>query len=223
MVYTTVMRLFTVALVSSILGCGASRPPPSAAATPSPFVASPVAGLGNPEVIVENASDRPFTIVLTGATTTKLEIPPHEKRTVRLPPGNYGYDASAPNLFPAKGTQAFASDMRYLWKFVIVTRSADDPEFAGMGWHCFEVMGKPAYLVCTRHKDQCDKARTEPGPPGEPPLSACAEYKTVYGFTDEPKNFTVSARTMEICEELRPTYLKQATDPAKVTACKERP
>ena len=61
------------------------------------------------------------------------------------------------------------------------------------------------------------------GPPGEPPLSACAEYKTVYGFTDEPKNFTVSARTMEICEELRPTYLKQATDPAKVTACKERP
>lgn len=217
------MRLAALALASLLLGCGSSQPAAAPPSAPSPFIATPAAGLGNPEVIVENASERPFTIVLTGATATKLEVPPHEKRTVRLAPGTYGYEASAPDILPAKGQQAFAADMRYAWKFVIVTKSADDPEFAGMGWHCFEVLGKPAYLVCTRHKDQCEKAHAEPGPPGEPPLGPCGEYKLVYGFTDEAKNFTVSARTMEICEQLRPTYLKQATDASKVTECKERP
>lgn len=218
------MRLASALFAVLLVGCGSAPKPAAPATTPSPFVATAVEGLGEPEVIVENASDRPFTIVLTGKNINeKLSIPPHEKRSLRVPPGIYGYEASAPDILPAKGEQAFAQDVRYAWKFVILTKSADSPEFAGMGWHCFEVMGKPAYLVCTRHKTQCEKARAEPGPPDEPPLSPCAELKVVYGFTDEAKNFTVSARTMEICEQLRPTYLKQATDPAKVTPCRERP
>lgn len=220
------MRLvFAIALLSVLVGCGSLQPP---AASPkstaaSPFVAERVEGLGNPEVTIENASDVPFTIVLIGASSTTIDVPPHEKRTVRLTPGTWAFEASAPNLFPVKGEQAFAEDVRYSWKFTVVTKSADDPEFVGKGWHCFEVKGAPAYLVCTRHKDKCEKTRAEPGPPGEPPLSECAEYKVVYSFIDEAKNVAISATTLEGCEKLRPTYLKQATDPTKVTPCKEHP
>lgn len=219
------MRLvLAIPLLSILIGCGSSQPAPAAPQKAgSPFIAHRVEGLGNPEVTIENASDVTFTIVLTGATTEKLEIPPHQKRTLRLSAGTWAFDASAPNIFPVKGEEAFAHDMRYVWQFSVVTKSADDPEFVGKGWHCFEVKGEPPYLVCTRHKDRCEKSRAEPGPPGEPPLGECTEYKTVYSFIDEAKSVSFSSATLDGCEKLRPSYLKQASDPAKVTACKEHP
>lgn len=98
------MRLVSALFVVLLLGCGSAPKPVTPANTPSPFVATAVEGLGDPEVVVENASERPFTIVLTGKTIhEKLEIPPHEKRSLRVPPGIYGYEASAPDIFPAKG------------------------------------------------------------------------------------------------------------------------
>lgn len=214
------------ALAAVLVACGGASPQPVAAppTSKSPFIAQQVQGLGDPEVVVENRSDKAFTIALTGTTQATLEVPPHEKRSVRLKPGSYTFKASADETAPAEGQHAFAKDMRYSWVFDIVMKRDDDPEFAGKGWHCFDVKTQPLpYYVCTRDKARCQKAHDVPPKPGEPEVGECAAQQVVYGFFDEARNILVYTLAMEPCEKIRASYLKQATDAAKVTACVEKP
>ncbi len=218
--------LLLSALVVGLLGCGSSKQRPVAAppASKSPFVAEAVAGLGDPEIIIENRSDLPFTIALTGATASTLEVPPHEKRAVRLKPGTYSYKATAPEILPAEGEHAFAKDMRYAWTFLIVKKHADDPEYAGKGWHCFEVKTKPlSYYVCTREKSHCEKLHAEPAKPDEPPIGDCAPQKVVFGFVDAARDVAVYTLDSSSCAQIHASYLKQASDASKVSACTEKP
>lgn len=215
-----------IAVAFALTGCGGSPAQPVTAppTSKSPFIAEQVQGLGDPEVVVENRSDKAFTIALTGASQATLEVPPHEKRSVRLKPGSYAFKASADETAPAEGQHAFAKDMRYSWVFVIVMKRDDDPEFAGKGWHCFDVKTEPLpYYVCARDKARCQKAHDEPVKPGEPPVGECTAHQTVYGFFDEARNVLVFTLAMEPCEKIRATYLKQAPDASKVGACLEKP
>jgi hypothetical protein len=220
------MNRFLVLALLALSSCGGATPPakPPAPTTGSPFTAQPIEGLGDPEVVIENRSDVPFTVALTGAAATTLEVPPHEKRSVRVKPGSYTYKASSPEILPAEGAHEFVKDMRYLWAFFIVKKHADDPEYAGKGWHCFDVKTKPLpYYVCTREKSHCEKLHAEPAKPGDPPIGDCAPQTVVFGFVDSARDIAIYALDGATCGQLRTSYLQQVTDATKVTGCTEKP
>jgi hypothetical protein len=186
-------------------------------------MAEAVAGLGDPELVIENDSDVNFTIVLNGAQSSTLEVPPHQKRSVRLKPGTYSYSGGAPDIIPVEGNETFAGDMRYSWRFFVKMIGPDDPAFVGKGWSCFEVSAKPDFMMCGRSMSACQKAQASLQKPGDPPTKPCAEHKIVYGFSDTVENLLIYGPTMEQCEVIRKEYLKEAKDAAKVTPCVEKP
>ena len=47
---------------------------------------------------------------------------PNEKKTIKLPPGNYDYRASAPEVVPNFGTETLKEGVEYSWKFYITSR-----------------------------------------------------------------------------------------------------
>jgi uncharacterized protein YgiM (DUF1202 family) len=71
------------------------------------------------EVRIINDSDRTMTIKLN-STTYKFN--PKEKQNLILPPGDYSYRASAPNVIPSVGVKNFKFNGAYKWTFYIVTR-----------------------------------------------------------------------------------------------------
>jgi len=219
------MRSLLLLVPLLVLSCGGSQPKPaqSGPVSKTPFTAQHIEGLGDPEIIVENRSDKVFTIALTGATPMTLEVPAHGKQSIRLKAGTYGYNASAPNILPLDGQHAFAKDMRYTWVFFIEKTSVDDPKYAGKGWHCFEVKSQPiSYYVCGREKAHCDQLHAQPAKPDEPPIGECAPQAVTHSFVDTVRDIAVFALDKDACDKLRTSYLKQASDPTKVTACEEK-
>ncbi|MBP6754682.1 MAG: SH3 domain-containing protein [Bacteroidia bacterium] len=71
------------------------------------------------EVRIINDSDRTMTIKLN-STTYKFNA--KEKQNLILPPGDYSYRASAPNVIPSVGVKNFKFNGAYKWTFYIVTR-----------------------------------------------------------------------------------------------------
>ena len=52
----------------------------------------------------------------------KDKFNPKEKQNLILPPGDYSYRASAPNVIPSVGVKNFKFNGAYKWTFYIVTR-----------------------------------------------------------------------------------------------------
>ncbi len=88
--------------------------------TSSPFAARYVAGLGEPEVVVSNKSDRAITVSLDGPKSESFTVQARSSVTKTLPAGGYSYRATAAGVSPASGMQAFVKNYRYTWTFMII-------------------------------------------------------------------------------------------------------
>ena len=75
--------------------------------------------ISNPEIEVENVSDKDLTLKVSDA---RFVVPKHSKKAVIVPPGEHKYHASAPNVYPAIGKNDFRTGHRYTWKFWIESR-----------------------------------------------------------------------------------------------------
>ena len=99
----------------------------------------------------------------------------------------------------------------------------DDPRYLGKGYHCFEVKTKPvSYYACAREQKHCEAMHAQPPKPDEPPIGECAAQPVVHVFVDAVRELSVFALDKASCEKLRTDYLKQASDPTKVSACEEK-
>jgi hypothetical protein len=87
----------------------------------SGFVAEYVPTLINPEVVVENRSEKPITMELRKDLPRTMTIAPYSSQSLGLLPGTYHFHASAPGVMPASGVETFASQYRYTWIFTIET------------------------------------------------------------------------------------------------------
>lgn len=130
-------RLIAVGISLGLLSCSGSQPTepqveasgaeqPSQAQpettesrTVTPFQSERVEGLGEPEIMVVNTTGHTITIVMTGPSDERLILPPNATQYARLRVGAYAFEASAPGLGNATGTNSFEPDHRYSWTFVV--------------------------------------------------------------------------------------------------------
>ena len=109
------------------------------------------------EVVVDNLTDVPLSLRLSGAANLKLEVPAHHQRSIRMKPGSYAYQATALLAPPAGGSARFLEDHRYRWTFAIVRMPSDDPALAGTGFHCFDPEHELPFKSCYRAKEVCEQ------------------------------------------------------------------
>jgi len=93
----------------------------TSAAPASPFKAEYDANLTEPEIVVDNQTDRLLTLSLQGPAETTLSVPPQEKKKVTLAAGEYEFFCSAPGVQSLSGSQVFQKKYRYVWQFSIMT------------------------------------------------------------------------------------------------------
>ncbi len=86
-----------------------------------PFQAQRVPHLQQPEVVVNNQSNKQINLTLSGATSRSVVIPAFSSQSVSVPSGSYTYRATAEGVVPASGRQFFQSQHRYTWTFSIRT------------------------------------------------------------------------------------------------------
>lgn len=109
------MRRLISLLVVMFLMMGCSATP----AVQTPFERQEVRGLGDPEVVVVNMTNRTITVDLSGAATRSLTIAAMQTARATVPRGDYVYRASTKGATPFEGTDTFEPDGRYTWSFVI--------------------------------------------------------------------------------------------------------
>ena len=215
------MRSLLLLASLMVVGCGTTAPPARAPkAGPSPFQEQVVEGLGDPEVVVENQSDRPFTLVLSGAGAHTLTIPPHDKRTVKLAAGSYTFHASAPDVKPLDGQHTFELDRRYSWTFFVDEKDPDE----GKGWVCFSIATTP-FLGCERTADACKERRDGVAKdPAAPKLGLCEPLTTPWTFVQKDKKREWFGKDEANCNKARDTYqADEKLEPLALSACKPRP
>lgn len=78
-----------------------------------------VASDRNPELIIENGTDRILSLRLGEKLLT---IAPNSQQTVSVPPGNYRFYGSVPNALPTFGEREFPKGIIFTWRFYIVRR-----------------------------------------------------------------------------------------------------
>lgn len=85
----------------------------------------PTQGLnGASEYAVENSTDYVLTILMSGPSPQRVQIPPHAIQSIRVTPGTYEIAArvSDPSVIPYYGTESFSRDFQHPTQFYIRVR-----------------------------------------------------------------------------------------------------
>ena len=72
----------------------------------------------SPEAEIFNNMNKELTLKIN---SDNFIFEPYQTRTITLAPGSSTYRASAPGVIPSIGSENFESNMKYKWKFYIVT------------------------------------------------------------------------------------------------------
>lgn len=204
----------------SLTACSTPPPPKPAPTAASPFVATPVQGLGDPEVVVENKSGLPLTLEIKGEKGGTLQIAPGAKASMRVAGGPHAFLASSPGsaVAPLEGEETFLADYRYLWVFIV--KSADPDE--GKGWFCFTT--GDLFLGCARSEAACKTRQAEPGKPGDPARGPCVATPEPWTFVDTDKKAEWFSADEASCTKARELYIAEAKpNPLAVVVCKTHP
>lgn len=212
-------KMSPVVLAAVWLGCASTPAPPPKPAAPSPFVATPAPGLGDPEIIVDNQADLALTLEIKGGKGGTIAVPAHSKVALRVSAGEHAFIASAPGVKSAEGQQTFAADMRYSWTFTVVSGDPDE----GKGWFCYGT--NQMFLGCGRTPSDCEERFQRPLDPDEK-RTPCQPMPLPWTFVDTDKKgewFTADEAT---CNKARDGYLANAVpkpNPLAVQVCRTHP
>jgi len=72
----------------------------------------------SPEAEIFNNTNKELTLKIN---SDNFIFDPYQTRTITLNPGSSNYRASAPGVIPSIGYKNFESNMKYKWKFYIIT------------------------------------------------------------------------------------------------------
>lgn len=200
-----------------LLGC-ATAPPPKPAA-PSPFVATPAPGLGDPEIIIDNQAELALTLEVRGGKGGTITVPPRGKLAMRVSPGAHAFVATAPGVKPAEGEQTFLGDMRYVWVFTVVSSDPDE----GKGWFCYGT--NTPLLGCGRTQAACEERFKKPLLPGEA-RTPCKPTPLPWTFVDTEKAAEWFSADEASCNKARDGYLTESLpkpNPLSVLVCRTHP
>jgi hypothetical protein len=75
--------------------------------------------LEEPEIVVENLSEKNLTINFSGEASRNMWISPRSEKRIKLPAGTYNYEANAKGIAPITGKLTFERQHRYTWRFII--------------------------------------------------------------------------------------------------------
>lgn len=91
------------------------------------FTKEKIAGLGDPEVVIQNDSEYNLVLNIAGPQSGTVSITPRSDKAFKLTAGTYtveAYSPDAPGVTPYKGSEVFDIDYRYTWKFYIQSQNA---------------------------------------------------------------------------------------------------
>jgi hypothetical protein len=76
---------------------------------------------GNPQIIVDNATEYAITVSLAGPTTQTVIIPAGQSRTVTVAQGGYGVTAtsSGPGVIPLSGNETYSAGLQYRVRYFL--------------------------------------------------------------------------------------------------------
>ncbi|MFO0551043.1 MAG: hypothetical protein U0271_21820 [Polyangiaceae bacterium] len=181
------IRTGLVVLGLLLAGCGGSSAPPANPETP--FQREEVAGLGEPEVVVASAVNRPITVTLMGPKNAAFTVPAMETAKMSVPPGTYHYRAEAKGAKPYEGEQTFESDGRYTWSFVII-RSGPIPPASVVSSLGRALKGEPLAGLVFEGAIMGGAASTLP-PSGAPGDSGWTEYPAGWAVRTQAGKITM--------------------------------
>jgi hypothetical protein len=198
-------------LGASTAACAPTKPAKTA---PPPtgtlqVVSEKADGLGAPEIVYENTTDKAMTVDFVGASKAHLDVPAGATKTVKLPAGTYEATIGGDDLLPSTDTVTFADDFRYRISLKVVLE-VDDPAFAGKGLDCFEVQVTPKFMSCARTPANCAALRGKAPP--DLSVGACAHYSEVFHLRATPPGKPVRIvffTTMAACEAVAAEWPKQ--------------
>ena len=70
-------------------------------------------------LVIQNSTDRTITVKTTGPTNKTFIVPKGKTESAQVKPGQYHFDATAPNTSGAKGDCKLEGYKQYTWEFVI--------------------------------------------------------------------------------------------------------
>lgn len=158
-----------------------SAPPPTGALN---VVSEKADGLGEPEVVYENPTDKAMAVDFVGPAKAHLDVAPGETKSIKLAAGTYQATIGGDDLLPTTDTVTFANDYRYRMSLKIVLE-VDDPNFAGKGLDCFEIQVTPKFQNCARTTANCESLRKRA--PADLTTSECAHHAEMFHFRATPE------------------------------------
>lgn len=204
------------ALLAAGLGASVACAPAKPAKTTAPpptgalqVVSEKADGLGAPEIVYENGTDKAMTVDFVGPGTAHLDVPAGATKTVKLPAGTYQTTIGGDDLLPSTDTVTFADDFRYRISLKVVLE-VDDPAYAGKGLDCFEVQVTPKFMSCARTPANCAALRAKV--PADLTVGACAHHAEAFHFRATPPGKPVRIvffTTMAACEAVAAEWPKQ--------------
>lgn len=203
--------VLSTALLVTLAACAAPKPaktapPPTGALQ---VVSEKADGLGQPEIVYENTTDKAMTVDFVGPGKAHLDVPAGATKTLKLPAGTYETTIGGEDLLPSTDTVTFADDFRYRISLKVVLE-IDDPAYAGKGFECFEVQVTPKFMSCARTAANCATLRAKA--PATLTVGACTHHTEVFHLRATPPGKPVRIvyfTTMAACEAVANEWPKQ--------------
>jgi hypothetical protein len=173
-------------------------------------------GIGDPEIEFVNPTKTSMTVVMSGASDAKVEVPALQSRSLKVAAGQYsvgvlGEDPSGDEHFTLDRDRRYRVLLRQFYEM-------DEPRYRGKGLECVPVTTFMQYYLCGRTKKTCEFYRS--GAPADVKPGECAHFKSMFGYRATlPEGVSDGfASTAAECDALRAAYL-EGRPSASVTPC----